>query len=297
MARFSPMEAVYAGLRFVRARPATILIWSAFLLVVLTVAQLALVNLGGDQMTALALAVQSPKPDFKHVADLMQGLLPASAFALLLIVVFGAVLVTAILRAYLETGPQTWGGLRLGGDELRVLGVGLLMLLSLLCAQNFLLVLVSAASLAAPALLVPGVVLSYGLVLALGVRLSLAPTIALIENRTTLMRTWKMTRKAFWPLLGAYALLTVLMLVVMALVLMAFGALLAATATATGGGLTHLFYALRQHNFQDVNPLVLAIDVLMNLAQVWVSVVFLAVSLAVGVEAYRFYSRDVPPPR
>jgi hypothetical protein len=290
------MEAVFAGFRFVRARPATILIWSAFLLVVMTVAQLALLDLGGDQMTALTLVAQSPKPDFKHLVDLTQGLLPAMAFALLLTVVFGAVLVTAILRAYLETGPQTWGGLRLGGDELRVLGVGLLMLLSVLCAQNFLLVVVVAASAVVPALLLPGALLSYALVLFLGVRLSLAPMIALIENRTTLMRTWLMTRNAFWPLLGAYALLTVIMLVVMVLVLMAFGGLLAATAAATGGGLSHLIFALRQHNFQDVNPLVLGIEVLMNLAQVWVAVVFLAVSLAVGVEAYRFYSREVPAP-
>ena len=38
MAKFSPTEAVFAGFRFAKARPATILIWSAYLLVVTAVA-------------------------------------------------------------------------------------------------------------------------------------------------------------------------------------------------------------------------------------------------------------------
>jgi hypothetical protein len=293
MIRFSPMQAVLAGFRFVRARPATLLIWSAYLLVVMTAANLALLDLGGDQMMSLIHISQSEKPDFKQVSDLAQALQPAAAFASLMVVVFGAVLVTAILRAYLERGPTSWGGLRLGGDELRVLGVGALMLLSVFCALNLMLAPVIAVALAAPALFFPGTALAFLLALGLGVRLSLAPMIALIEDRVTLWRAWRMTRKAFWPLVGAYALLTAIMLVATMLLLMVFGGLLTATASATGGGLNQLMFALRQHSFQDLNPLVLAIDVLMNMAQVWVTVVFLVVSLAVGVEAYRYYCSDL----
>jgi hypothetical protein len=291
MAKFSPMDAVFSGLRFVRSRPATLLIWSAYLLVVVTVASLALFDLGGDQLTSLAAAMQGATPDLRHVSDIMQGLLPASGFAFLLIVVFGAVLATAILRAYLELGPQSWGGLRLGGEELRLLGVGVLMLLALFMAEA----LVLSAAVAAAQVNIPPmaiVIVGYLLIAALAVRLSLAPVIAVVENRVSLHRSWLMTRKAFWPMLGAYLLLGVLTLVILLIVMMVIGALITAAAAVTGGGFSQLLFAL-QHRYEDINPLILGLYVLKNLAQVWISVVFLTMSLGVGVEAYRAYSGDV----
>jgi hypothetical protein len=293
MATLSPVDTVISGFRFARARPAQLLIWSAYLLVVLTVAYLAFLDLGGDKVAALVAATQGAAPDVRQVALLMQDLMPASAFALLLIVVFGAVLVTAVLRAYLELGPQSWGGLRLGGEELRVLGVGALMLLCLLIGETLAAVVASVVAVQLSVLGLPILLLGYVLVIALGVRLSLAPVIALVEDRISLRRSWLMTRKAFWRLAGAYVLLAAIMLVALVLVLMLFGLLITAAAAVTGG-LGQLMSAALQRNYQDINPVVLGLYVLMNLAQVWIAVVFLTVNLAISVEAYRLYAKDAP---
>jgi hypothetical protein len=136
MAKFSPTEAVFAGFRFVRERPATLLIWSAFLLVVLALALVAMFDLGGDQMTALVQASQAVPFDPALITKLSQDIFPASAFALLLTVVFGSVLVTAILRVRLESATHPWGGLRFGGDELRVLGANVMVILAVFLAET-----------------------------------------------------------------------------------------------------------------------------------------------------------------
>jgi hypothetical protein len=291
MAKFSPLDAVLAGLRFVRSRPATLLIWSAYLLVVMTVAGMAFLELGGDQMLSLAAATQGPAPDLRRVAGLMQDLLPAVGFVMLLIIVFGAVLVTAVLRVYLALGQHSWGGLRLGGEELRVLGVSVLMALTVLSADvlvNLVAELVAYQFNAPPAAII---LVGDVLIAALTVRLSLAPVISMIEDRVSLRRSWLMTGKAFWRLLGAYLLIAGLMVVILALAMMVVGALMTAAAAATGGGVGQLLFALR-HDYQEVNPLILALNVLMNLALVWICVVFVTVTLAVGVEAYRVLASE-----
>jgi hypothetical protein len=287
------LDAVAAGFRFVRSRPATLLIWSAYLLVVLTVASLALLDLGGDEMMSLMAASQSATPDFHRVADLMQDLLPAAGFFLLLIVVFGAVLVTAVLRVYLSLGAHSWGGLRLGGEELRLLGIGVLMVLAVLSADvllNFLAALAAYQFNAPPA---PILLVGYFVLCGLMVRLSLAPVIGMIEDRISLRRSWLMTGRAFWRLLGAYLMIAVITAIILALVMMIVGGLMTVAAAASGGGLGQLLSALRR-NYQEVNPVILALNVLMNLAMVWIAVVFVTVGLAVGVEAYRALASETP---
>jgi hypothetical protein len=292
MAKFSPTEAVFAGFRFVRERPVTLLIWSAYLLVMVAVASLAMFDLGGDQMTALVAASQGGAFDPVQISKISQDLLPASSFAALLMVVFGAVLSTAILRVFTEPGAHPWGGLRFGGDELRLLGAGLLVILVSFFAE----ILVGlAAGLAASAGLptIPVLIVGFLLILALQVRLSLAPIVSLTEKRVSLARAWALTAKGFWSLLGAYVLLLAITLVILVLVGIVFGALMAATAMATGGGSNPLALVLA-HNYDAVNPLMLVLYVLMNLAQVWLAMVVLAVSLCVGVQAYRAFAADLP---
>ena len=45
MAKFSPTDAVFAGFRFARERPATILIWAAYLLVAIAVTSIAMFDI------------------------------------------------------------------------------------------------------------------------------------------------------------------------------------------------------------------------------------------------------------
>ena len=293
MAKFSPTEAVFAGFRFARERPATILIWSAYLLVAFAVASIAMFDIGGDSMTALVIASQGSNPDPAQLMKLMQEVAPATLFAGLLIAVFGAVLSTAILRVRLTPGPHPWGGLRLGGDELRLLGATLLsaaLVLALELAIGLVLGLLAGVGVPPLAALIPGLLL-IGAVL---VRLSLVGVVSQAEGKIALGRAIRLTRKGFWRLLGAYVLLGGIALVALFLMTIMFAFLMSAAAMALGGGVNQLALAL-QGNFAGLNPVMVLLYIASNLAQVWLSVVVLCVFHSIGVEAYRAALADQSP--
>jgi len=293
MAKFSPTDAAFAGFRFARQRPATLLIWSAYLMVVVAVALLALFDLGGDSMTNLVTASQTGSFDVAQFTKLSDDLLPASFFCLLLMVVFGAVLSTAILRVYCQPGAHPWGGLKFGGDELRLLGASVMVLAALFLADSLLGLVAGVAGTAGiPA--APILLLGFLLVLALQVRLSLATVVSMTEKRISLARSWLLTGKHFWSLLGAYVLLIAITLVMLVLIAIVFGALMALVAMAGGGG--NPVAMLMTHDFQGLNPIMVGLYTLMNLAQIWVGLMFMVGALAIGVEAWRAFKVDVPAP-
>lgn len=294
MAQFSPTESVFAGFRFAKARPAMILIWSAYLLVVLAVASFAMFDIGGDAMTALVIASQGAHPDPNQLMKLTQAVAPASLFAGLVIVIFGAVLSTAILRVRLKPGPQPWGGLQLGGDELRLLGAAALCVVAVMVLEAGVgLAMGLVADIGAPpaAALIPGALL----ILAVQVRLSLAGVVSQVEGRVDLGRAVRLTRRQFWRLLGAYVLLAAIALVALFLMTIMFAFLMGAAAMGLGGGVNQLALVL-QHNFTQLNPLLALLYVASNLAQVWLAVVVLCVFHCIGVEAYRAAVAETPVP-
>ena len=285
MARFSPTDAVFAGFRFARERPATILVWAAYMLVVLAVVSVAMFDIGGDALTSLMIAAQGANPNANQLMKLMEEVAPASLFAELLITVFGSVLATAILRVRLTPGPHPWGGLRLGGDELRVLAGTLLVMVCVFCLSLLMGILSDVgASFGAPGLI--PLALGLLLVLALQVRLSLVGVICQAEGRVSLPRSIHLTRGMFWRLVGAYVLLAAITLVILFLLTVIFAALGEAAAVATGGGVNQVILAM-QGRFSDINPVLAGIAIVSNLAQVWVIVVFLAVFLSITTEAYK----------
>ena len=291
MAKFLPTEAVFAGFRFVRERPAALMIWSAFLLRVIAMAVLALFDLGGDQMTALMTASQTVPFDPNQISKLSEAVLPASSFAFLLVVVFGSVLVTAILRVQLEPGVHPWGGLRFGGDELRLLGANLAVLLALFFAELMLgLVAGLATGVGLPQ--APILLVGFLLILALQVRLSLTPVVSMVEKRIALARSWTLTGKGFWSLLGAYVLMLAIAVVILFLIVILFSAVMAAVALAGGGA--NPLAMMMTNNYGGLNSVVVGLYVLMALARVWLTLVILAVSLVINVQAYRAFAADAP---
>jgi hypothetical protein len=282
MVRFSPTDAVFAGFRFVKERPATVMVWAAYLLVVLVLALVAMFDIGGEALTAVVIALRGAHPDPNQLVRLMEQAAPASLFAEVLIIIFGSVLATAILRVRLTPGPHPWGGLRLGGDELRMLAATVLVMFCVFFLSM-------AAELVADLLgdVVPPIVpiaVGFLLTLAVQVRLSLVGVICQAEGRVSLPRSIHLTQGLFWRLVGAYVLLAAITLVILFLLAVIFAALSQAAAVATGA--SQLFLVL-QGRFGDLNPLVTGVYILSNLAQVWAMVVFLAVFLSVSVEAYK----------
>jgi hypothetical protein len=286
MARFSPADSVFAGFRFARERPATLLVWSAYFLLALAVTSVAMVGIGGDSLTSLSIALRGSNPDQQQVARLLNEVAPAILFGGILMVVFGAVLSTAILRVRMTPGPHPWGGLRLGGGELRLLGSKVLVLV-LAVAAEFLagVVAVALQSVGVPAAvgLAVGVLL---LVAPLMVRLSLAGVVSQAESKLNPARSFQLTRPLFWRLLGAFVLLGAIMLVILVLVAIIFTALIGATALGGGGNMDQIAMAAMQGRFDGLNPLVAGLYILSNLAQVWVVVVFQTVFLSLCVDAY-----------
>ena len=285
MAKFSPTEAVFAGFRFAKARPATILIWSAYLLVVTAVASIAMFDIGGDSLTALVIASQGSNPNPAQLTKLMQEAAPAFLFAGLLSIVFGAVLSTAILRVRLTPGPHAWGGLRLGGDELRLLAATLLtvgVVLALEVGVGLVVGLLADVGAPAALALIPGLLL----ILAVMVRLSLAGVVSQAEGKVALSRSIRLTRNSFWRLLGAYVVLAGIALVVLFLVIIMFTMLMGAATMAMGGGVNQLALALRG-DFAGLNPVLVLLYIASNLAQVWLAVVVLCVFHSIGVDAYK----------
>jgi hypothetical protein len=285
MVRFSPTDAVFAGFRFARERPATILVWAAYLLVVVVVVSISVVDIGGDSLTSLVIALQGSSPDPAKVDKLVQDLAPASLFADLLITVFGSVLATAILRVRLTPGPHPWGGLRLGGDELRMLGATLLVMFCMFGASMATGVIAELVGMVGGPPIVPYII-GFLLVLALQVRLSLVGVIAQAEGRISLPRSIRLTKGMFWRLFGAYVLLAAIVLVILFLLVVIFAALTGAVAMAVGGGVNQMALAL-EGRFTDLNPVLAALYVVSNLTQVWVIVVSVTVFLNIAADAYK----------
>lgn len=292
MVRFSPTDAVFAGFRFARERPATLLVWAAYLLVALAVTSIAMVDIGGEALTALGLAAQGNNPDPVQLRKLMDQAAPAVLFGALLMIVFGAVLSTAILRVRLTPGPHPWGGLRLGGGELRLLAAKVLVLAAMFVAAFVTAVIaVALQGVGVPGLLtlLAGAVLLQAPVM---IRLSLAGVVSQAEGRLNPARSFQLTRPLFWRLLGAYVLLGALMLVILVLVTIIFTALVGATTLGAGGNVEQVAMAAMQGRFDSLNPLVTGVYVLSNLAQVWVMVVFQAAFLSISVDAYEAALRE-----
>ena len=291
MAKFSPADAVFSGFRFVKARPATILVWAAYMLAALAVSSVAMIGIGGDSLAALSLIARAAQPNPQQLIKLMQDVLPATLFGGLLMTVFGSVLSTAMLRERLKPGPHPWAGLRLGTEELRMLGAKLLVLALLFAAE----ILVGIFASALQGVGIPSAaILGLGLLLmaALMVRLSLAGVVSQTEASVNPLRSLRLTGKLFWPLLGAIVLLGAIMLVVLVLVNLIFTALIGAAALAGGVNVDQTMMAMVQGRFADLNPLVFAVYILSSLIRVWIAVAATAVFLSVASDAYKAATSD-----
>jgi hypothetical protein len=286
MARFSPTDAVFAGFRFARQRPAMLLVWAAFYLAVIAVALTAMADLGGGALTSLGIAARGTSPDPQQLVKLMDEAMPAVLFSGLLTVVFGAVLSTAILRVRMTPGPHPWGGLRLGGGELRLLGAKLLVIATAFVVE----ILISMVAVALQGVGVPGVAtLAVGmlvLVAPLMVRLSLAGVVSQAEGRINPNRSFQLTKPLFWRLVGAYVLLGAILLVILVLVTIIFTALIGAATLGGGGNMDQMALALLQGRVTDLNPLAITLFAIESVVRVWVAVLATVVFLSVAVDAY-----------
>lgn len=258
MSRFSVTEAALEGFRITRERPAAVLWWWGAALVALllqyVLGQLPLFHGMDAELTALqnqslgaaaAPDAAAAKAQFTGVARLAPRLLAFSA----VILVIQIIRTTAVLRAVLRPADQAFGYLRLSMDEVRQLGLTLLIFVCVL-AYAFLVSLVASLVLSIVIRLAGGGggggavggALAF-LIVALAfvyptVRLSLAPPMTFADARLSVRRAWALSAGLFWPMLGAYAIATLLALAVA--VLGATISMVASTLTSGQAGTTFL---------------------------------------------------------
>lgn len=240
---FNPTDAAFEGFRLARRAPVAILAWAlayaAFFLVFFGVA-------GGSLVTIISMAEQleqTSQPSLEQLTPLMQAYGALMGWALPLGLLFGAVLSAAIVRSVLRPDEKRFGYMRLGGDELRVLGVsvvvGIIMMLAGMVVFGVVGFLVGlAGGLNAPFLWLPAVLVGLAGVAGLiwlAVRLSLAVPITFAERRIAVLDSFRLTKGRFWPLLGMAVIAGVMSLLVAFL-----GAIVAAPLTMIFGGLERL---------------------------------------------------------
>jgi hypothetical protein len=216
---------INGAFRHFRERPLAVLIWAALYMIVTFGYSLLMMPMMAGRMADM----QNGSP--AAVAGFFGLMLPFY----LVIIVLTLVQIAASLRTLLRQGEESFAGMRIGMDELRLLG-----LFALLGIGLFVLMLVgsivfgavggvlamivvgSASSSASPLaflLVFLPMLAFFGGMIFLMVRLSLVSALTILRRKIIIGESWRLTRGHFWRLFGAYFVLG-LMLFVLAILVM-----------------------------------------------------------------------------
>lgn len=215
---------VSGGFRLLRERPLSVLIWGAVYMVFGAVGSLVLMR---PFMAAAQAGGTTP------------GELPSAAmFGVLILFYLGylllaLVLYAAAIRAALRPEEDSFASMRVGMDELRLLGViVLLMVISLVtliagsivaAITGMIFAVIAQASGSGAAFI--GVFVSilavYCLAIFVQVRLSPAIPLTIMRRQVVITEAWRLSRGRFWTLFGGYFVLALIMLIAL-LVVVAF---------------------------------------------------------------------------
>lgn len=208
---FSATDCAFEGFRLTRRAPVAVLTWAAVYVVFFG---LLFLLVGSHFVTVLSVITQmqvqgQTEPPAEDMERLFQAYLAIVAWGAPLWLLFSAVISTAIARSVIRPEDRKFGYLRVGKDELRVLGASLivaLIMFAVTMAGFTVISLVAAGAVAVPALWLAVVLLSLAMVALLAwvsVRLSLVVPSTFAEGRIVVKPAFAMTgKKVFWPLLG-----------------------------------------------------------------------------------------------
>lgn len=239
---FSATEAAFEGFRVVRRHPLAIVFWT-LAYVVFFVALFGLFAGPLATMMATTESLEGTQPSPQELEALGQTWFGFMALVLPLFLVIGAVLNTAVARAVLRPADKAFGYMKLGGDELRVLAVTLLLSIVFFAVSVVLFTVVgvvagvSAQANAGVGILL-GVLLGLGalaLVIWLAVRLCLAVPDTFHEKRISPFGSFALTKGQVFPLLGM-----AIIAFIMSLLVNFLGAIIALPITVMTGGMEQL---------------------------------------------------------
>jgi hypothetical protein len=292
MTGFSATDAALEGFRITRERPKALLAWTLFCFAQNVASVLITVNLSKEARAALESLQPNPEqaPDFDSLTQALILLSPILAFGLAVQCVMAA----AVYRIILRPGDKPFGGLRLGMDELRLMGLTLLYVvlgvLLLAVAQIAIGIVTFVASIFGQTVMAfifsIAELFAVGLIFYVAVRMSLAPVITFDRGRLAILDSWGITRGQFWRLLGAYVLAICCVVVVSLLALMLFGMVAGIVILSMGGStneLTRIFAPDETSLATYLNPFMIAYMVVGSVF----TAIYYAVIAAPGAWAYR----------
>ena len=243
MTTFSPVEAALEGVRMTRRKPLVLLAWAACYFAMLVVLGLVVAFAFGGSVRA-DLALLSRTNDLGELVGIVarrQGtLLPLIALA----VALQSVITVAIMRAVVRPEDRRLAYMRAGQEEARqfvVALVGWVVTLVVTALPSAVLVLIGAGLINLGAVQtnrwveVLGAIAVAGLSIWFGIRLSLLSITTFAEGKLDLRRTWALTDRHFWHLLGMYAVAFVITFLVGLA-----QTIVAGTILSLSGGVTNL---------------------------------------------------------
>jgi len=258
MASFSASDVALTGFRIVRERPRVVAIWAAVQFVISLIFTIGMVGWAGPALTSLNALNGAPSKDPSQAMALLGQLAPFYLVALTLSLVIYSIVYATMSRAVLRPSEEGFAYLRLGADELRqlgllllIVGIGIVAYIALIIALVVILVPVSimtGAGHGAGGSLMAGLIAVLVAIAAIGawiyvwVRLSLASPMTFATRRVDLFGSWRLTRGLFWPLFGAYAVAVILAAIVSLLTVVISLAVSSAVGGVGAGGIAAMLH-------------------------------------------------------
>ncbi len=212
------------GIRLIQRQPQVVAIWAAIYVVVITLGVIAMQTFMSSMM-----AVHRPAAVVIAAGIQTPTVFPATQFGTIAIIelaflALGIIAFAAVVRAVARPGGDRFAYLRIGMDELRLLGLGVLLLLMIFVGEFIAIAIVAAASGIFAAIGAGFVGAIFGIALFCAsiyaqVRISLAGAMTVIEGRIVIKDAWRATKGHFWTLFGAYLVMTLVYLVVTVIIL------------------------------------------------------------------------------
>jgi hypothetical protein len=204
------------GIRLVRTQPRTVVIWSAIHVVFLIGFMLALMPMMGSMMALQGQMAANTAAGITTPPIFPSGFFGALFIVEILFAALMAIIFAAAVRAVARPVGDRFAYLRVGMDELRLIGLGFIFIIAAIGAEIlaviilmligglFGLMLGKTAGIAVAVIF--GIVLFLGAIYA-QVRLSLAGALTVIKGRIVIADAWRATKGQFWTLFSAYFLM------------------------------------------------------------------------------------------
>jgi hypothetical protein len=298
MTGFSASGAALEGFRLTRENPRAFGAWVGATLLVNILGPVISVMMPASVRHGLETINANETPTARQFLDALIVISPV----LILGLAIQCIMAAAVYRLIFRHDDTRFGYLRLGADELRLMGLTLIYILL------FMVLVVGVTMISAILFAVASVagqgfanfvgmitwLASVGVVIYVLVRLSLAPVATFAERRLALFESWSLTRGQFWKLLGTYALAISSIVVVGFLVLVLFSAVAGVIVLLGGGQIGDVGKILQPNETSLRGYFSIGLIAYMIVSSVF-SALYNAVIAAPGAVAYQALHGQPPP--